>query len=220
MPVTQASQMPVLPIVPSNERDILEPMSSDQARSAYLERQMQGIMSSVRLPIDMPSLEDVLCGSANLPKRIQTFCQEQKEKRKHEWKSLKVALEKMKESKEKCCNQQAQKEGDATYAQMVQNLKKTRAMVRNSVSRASTISAEECQLTLTENDFLAIQRKIDKIDQRLYELYKNWHVEYRDAVSSEDCEEMKKFYKPYLEKYESKYRILYHLLQQPSLFSA
>ena len=29
MPVTQASQMPVLPIVLSNERDILEPMSSE-----------------------------------------------------------------------------------------------------------------------------------------------------------------------------------------------
>ena len=36
---------------------------------------------------------------------------------------------------------------------------------------------------------------------------------------SEDCEEIKKFYKPYLEKYESKYKILYHLLQQSSLFS-
>ena len=68
MPVTQASQMPVLPIVPSNESDILKPMSSEQARSAYLERQMQG-MSSVRLPLDMPSLEDVSCRSANLPKK-------------------------------------------------------------------------------------------------------------------------------------------------------
>ena len=122
----------------------------------------------------------------------------------------------MKESKEKCHIQQAQEERDATYAQMVQNLEKTRAIVRNSVSRASTISVEECQLTLTEDDFLAIQRKMDKLDERLDELYKNWHVEYRDAVSSEDCEEIKKFYKPYLEKYESKYRILYHLLQQPS----
>ena len=28
---------------------------------------------------------------------------------------------------------------------------------------------------------------------------------------------MKNFYKPYLEKYESKYRVLYHLLQQSSL---
>ena len=161
---------------------------------------MQG-MSSVRLPSDMPSLESISCGSANLPKRIQTFCQEQKEERKCEWESLKVALEKMKESKEKLCNQQAQEERDAIYAQILQNLKKTRAIVRNSVSRASTISAEECQLTLTEDNFLAIQRKMDKIDQRLNELYKNWHVEYKDAVSSEDCEEIKRFYKPYLEKY-------------------
>ena len=69
MPVTQASQMPVLPIVPSNKRDILEPMSSEQARPAYLERQMQG-MSDVRLPLNMPSLEDISHGSANLPKRI------------------------------------------------------------------------------------------------------------------------------------------------------
>ena len=152
MPVTQASQMPVLLTIPSNERDILEPMSSEQARSAYLERQMQG-MSSVRLPLDMLPLENVSRGSANLPERIQTFCQEWKEKRKHKWDSIKVALEKLKESKDKCNNQQAQEKRDATYAQMVQNLEKTRAMVRNSVSRASAISAEECQLTLTEDDF-------------------------------------------------------------------
>ena len=36
-PVTQASPMP---IVPSSERDILEPSSNEQARAAYLERQM------------------------------------------------------------------------------------------------------------------------------------------------------------------------------------
>ena len=66
---------------------------------------------------------------------------------------------------------------------------------------------------------MVMQRKMDKIDQRLDELYKNWHVEYRDAVSVEDCEEIRKFYKPYLEKYESKYKILYHLLQQLSSFS-
>ena len=101
---------------------------------------------------------------------------------------------------------------------MVQNLEKTKAIVRNTVSRASTISAEECQLTLTEEDFMAIQRKMNEINQRLDELYKNWHAEYRDAVSTEDCKEIKRFYKPYLEKYESKYRILYHLLHQSMLF--
>ena len=112
--------MPVLPIVPSSERDILEPLSNEQARSAYLERQMQG-MSSVKLSLDMPFLEDMSRDSENLPKRIQTFCQEWKEKRKHEWESLKVALEKMKESKEEHHNQEAQQERDATYPQLVQN---------------------------------------------------------------------------------------------------
>ena len=61
---------------------------------------------------------------------------------------------------------------------------------------------------------------MDKIDQRLDELYKNWHAEYGNAATLEECDEIKRFYKPYLEKYESKYRILYHLLQQPSLISA
>ena len=176
-------------------------------------------MSSVKLPLNIPSMENVSHESTDLPQRIHTFCQEWKEKRRHEWESLKVALEKMKESKEKCHMQQAQEERDASYAQMAQSLEKARAMVRNSVSRAFTISAEECQLTLMEDDFMVIQRKMDKINQRLDELYKNWHAEYRDAISAEDCEEMRKFYKPYLEKYETKYQILYHLLQEPSSFS-
>ena len=68
--------------------------------------------------------------------------------------------------------------------------------------------------------FLAIQKKMDKIDQRLDDLYKNWHAEYRDAVSLEECDEIKKFYKPYLEQYKSKYRTLYHMLQQPNFMSA
>ena len=62
----------------------------------------------------------------NLSKRIQAFCQEQKAKGIYEWESLKLALEKMKKSKEKCCEQQAQEEKDAIYAQMVQNLEKNK----------------------------------------------------------------------------------------------
>ena len=65
MPVTQASQMPMLPNVPPHERDILEPMSNEGARSAYLEKQMQG-MSSMNLPLDMPSLESVSHESTDL----------------------------------------------------------------------------------------------------------------------------------------------------------
>ena len=55
---------------------------------------------------------------------------------------------------------------------------------------------------------------MDKINQRLTDLYGNWQAEYRDAMTSEECEEKRRFYKPYLEKYESKYRILYQILQQ------
>ena len=62
-----------------------------------------------------------------------------------------------------------------------------------------------------------IKKKMDKIDHRLNELYKNWHAECGNATTIEECEEIKSFYKPYLEMYESKYRVLYHLLQQPSL---
>ena len=127
-----------------------------------------------------------------------------------------MALDKMKESKGKYHKQQAEEERDAVYAQVAQNVERTRAMVRNSISRASTISAEECHLALTEHDFMVIQKKMDKIDQRLDNLYKNWHAEYRDAATVEECDEIKKFYRPYLKKYKSKYRILYHLLQQPS----
>ena len=56
-PVTQASQIPSIPIVSSHMKDILEPSSSEQARAAYLGRQMQN-MGSIRVPSSMPSLED------------------------------------------------------------------------------------------------------------------------------------------------------------------
>ena len=72
-------------------------------------------------------------------------------------------------------------------------------------------------MALTENEFSMIKKKMDKINHRLDELYKNWHAEYGNANTLEECEEIQNFYKPYLEKYESKYRVLYHLLQQPSL---
>ena len=81
----------------------------------------------------------------------------------------------------------------------------------------STISAEEWQMALTEKEFSMIEKKMDKIDHRLDELYKNWHAEYGSANTMKECEEIKRFYKTYLEKYESKYRVLYHMLQQHSL---
>ena len=72
-------------------------------------------------------------------------------------------------------------------------------------------------MALTEKEFFMIKKKMDKIDHRLDELCKNWHAEYGNANTIEECEEIKNFHKPYLEKYESKHKVLYHLLQEPSL---
>ena len=141
-PVTQALQMPVIMNAPLPERDMVEPMSSERARTAYLERQILG-MSSVRLPLNIPSLEEESQAPTDLSSRIRAFCKEWNEKRKHEWESLRVALDKMKESKGKHHKQQVEKERDVAYSQIAQNVERTRNMVRNSVSRASTISAEE-----------------------------------------------------------------------------
>ena len=55
---------------------------------------------------------------------------------------------------------------------------------------------------------------MDKIDQGLDGLYQNWQAEYKEAVTLEECKEIRRLYKPYLEKYEPKYRILYQMLQQ------
>ena len=97
----------------------------------------------------------------------------------------------MKESKEQQCCQQSQEERDTVYAQMLLNLKRTRAAVRSAISKASTISDEEHQLTLMEDDFLIIQWKMDKIAQTLTDLYGNCQAEYRDSVTSKECEEIK-----------------------------
>ena len=54
-------------------------------------------------------------------------------------------------------------------------------------------------MALTEKEFSMIKKKMDKIDHRLNELYKNWHAEYGNANTIKECEEIKNFYKPYLE---------------------
>ena len=49
----------------------------------------------------------------------------------------------MKESKEKHPKQASRDERDVVYSQIAQNMEKPRNVVRSSISRASTISAEE-----------------------------------------------------------------------------
>ena len=105
----------------------------------------------------------------------------------------------MKESKGKHLKQPNREEREVVYSQIAQNMEKTRNVVRRFIGRASTISAEEQQRVLTEKEFSMIKKKMDKIDHRLDELYKNWHAEYGNANTIEECEEIMRFYKPYLE---------------------
>ena len=105
-------------------RDILEPTSNEQVRSAYLEKQMRQ-MDSVNLLSGMPSLEDgMVPRPESLQDQIQSFCQVKKVKRKQEWESYREALERMKESKEQQYCQQNQEERGVVYAQLLQNLEK------------------------------------------------------------------------------------------------
>ena len=151
--------------------------------------------------------------STDLTRRVNTFCKEQKERRRQEWESYRQALHALKQSKSK----QPKPPREVVYSQIAQNMEKTRDVVQRSMSQASTISADEQQMALTEKEFSMIKKKMDKIDHHLNEMYRNWHAKYGNANTLEECKEIKNFYKPYLEKYESKYRVLYHLLQQPSL---
>ena len=125
-PVAQSLQMPTISGRISSVRDIVEPTPNEQVRAEYLERQMRQMGSISRLPSDMPSLEDELVqrqdkqrkeamseeeynrsksqqpvGTVvpdNLWERVQNYCQENKIKKKQEWESHRMALERMKES--------------------------------------------------------------------------------------------------------------------------
>ena len=55
---------------------------------------------------------------------------------------------------------------------MTRNLEKVKAIARESLIRASTISVEEHKMALTRTDFRNIKEKMNKIDQKLDGLYK------------------------------------------------
>ena len=73
---------------------------------------------------------------------------------------------------------------------MSQNLERVREVAQGTLSRVSTILAEEHRMALTETDFINIKEKMNKIDQRLDGLYQNWQAEYKEAITTEQCEEI------------------------------
>ena len=77
-PVTQTSHIPVTKTI--LERDIVRPMSSERARATYLESQIKD-MSSVQLPLNIPSMEEESQTSTDITRRINTFCKKTKKKK-------------------------------------------------------------------------------------------------------------------------------------------
>ena len=183
-------------------------MASEQARARYLEEQMRHIKSICLAPSESRSLEE-----GSLSREIREYCSKMNEHRQYERETHNVMLDSMKEHKARQ-RQQDKKERDEVYKQMTSNVEKVKAIARESLSRASTISVEEHRMALTRTDFKNIKEKMNKIDQKLDGLYQNWQAEYKEAMTSEQCEDIQRFYEPYVRKYETKYKILYQTLRQ------
>ena len=222
VPMTESTPIPQIgptlfrPIPTPHIHDILEPSANEQARADYLERQMRK-MSSVQLPLNVPpSGDDIPLEDESLSRRIWDYCSRIEDYRRCEKVTHHVILSSIKEYKVRQQQQQSQKERDETYKGMSQNLDRVREVAQGTLSRATTISAEECRMALTEIDFINIKEKMNKIDQRLDGLYQNWQAEYKEAITMEQCKEIQQFYEPYVMKYETKYKILYQILRQAS----
>ena len=207
-PVPQIGPMLYRPTPTPRVHDILEPVASEQARARYLEEQMRH-MKSVRLPpSESQSMEE-----GSLSREIWEYCSTMDKHHQYERETHQVILDSMEEHKARQ-RQQGKREQDEVYRQMSKNLESIREVARNTFSRTSTISLEEHKMALTRADFRIIKEKLNKIDQKLDGLYKNWQAEYKEAITSEQCEDIQRFYEPHVQKYETKYKILYQTLKQ------
>ena len=207
-PVPQMGPMLYRPTPTSHVQDILPPLAPEQARAEYLEEHRRH-MKSVR-----PTSSNDRSGvSASLAREIQEFCSHWDDYRQDERETHHVMLESMKEQKAKQ-KQQGKREGDEVFKQMTRNLEKIRAEARESLSRASTILVEEHHLAWTEAEFRYLKEKMNKAKQKLKGLYLNWQVEYEEAMTTEQCVDIHRFYEPLVQKYETKYGLLYPLWKQ------
>ena len=125
-PVTQPYHIPITRT--GIESDIVQPISSEEARARYLEKQMKGI-ESVRLPTNISSIEEEPSISTDLTKRIDAFCKQQKEKRRREGESHKVFLSTLIQKMSKPTIQPMKEDGDVVYSQLSHSMEKTRDVV-------------------------------------------------------------------------------------------
>ena len=96
--------------------------------------------------------------SESLSREIQEYCSQMDEHHQYEKKTHVAMLKSMRDNKIKQ-RQLEKRERDEIYKHMTSNLEKVRAIARESLSRASTISVEEHQMALSETDFLHIKKK-------------------------------------------------------------
>ena len=204
-PVPQVGPTPFRPIPTPRVHDILEPLANEQARAKYLEQQMKH-MKSVQLPSNIPTSDDISLEEDNLSRRIREYCSRMEDHPRCERDTHYVTLNSIKEYKIRQ-RQQGKMDRDEDYKRMSQNLERVREVARSTFSRASTISVEEHQMALSETDFINIKEKMNKINQRIDGLYQNWQAEYKEAITSEQCEEIQRFYEPYVMKCETKYKV-------------
>ena len=207
-PIPQVGPVLHRPTPTPQVRDILEPIASEQARVRYLEEWMRHIKGIHWTPSEGRSIEE-----DSLAREIQEYCSREQERHQYEKETHYAMLDSMRDNKIKQ-RQLEKRKRDEIYKQMTSNLKKVRAIARESLSRASTISVEERQMALSGTDFLTIKEKMNKIDQRIQGLYQNWQAEYKEAITSEQCEDIQRIYEPYVWKYETKYKMLYQMLKQ------
>ena len=179
IPIAESTPIPQLgPVLHRPIPTPRVPIASEQAKSRYLDRHRKSVPSSSN---------DRLTVSANLAREIQEFCSLTEERCPYEKETLEAMLESMLDTKIKQ-KQLQQRERDEIYKQMTSNLEKVRAIARESISRASTISVEECQMALSETDFQHIKDKMNKIDQKIKGLHQNWQAEHREAITYEQCD--------------------------------
>ena len=85
-------------------------------------------LGGVRLPLNISSKVEESHTSADLARRIDVFCKEQKEKRRQEWESHNQILNALKERKSQQLKQ-PNKESEVIYSQIAQDMEKTRDVV-------------------------------------------------------------------------------------------
>ena len=202
IPVPQMRPMLYRPTPTSHVQDILPPLAPEQDRVEYVEEQRR-----YRKSVRTTSPNDRSCVSANLAREIQEYCSLYDDYSQDRKETPHAMIESLKEQKAKQ-RQQGKKEQDEVFKQMTRNVEKERAIARESLSRASTVSVEEHQTVLNRTAFRYATEKMNKTDQKLKRLYMNWQAEYEEARTTEESVDIHRFYEPQVQKYETKYRIL------------